>query len=275
MSLSFLYSFKLKDDIQHFDRLPLNIQVDIEKHIVDVIYESFVKTGDQDYLTARLLAQKNLHRAFYWASSQSIEKYLKAFLLMRGISVDDKKFNGHAIVALYKEALADDCELQSIEMKPHSELVIDSEVNKHLKTMSVETFLKDIETHGRPDNRYNSFGVDFNTAHLFALDNFAYAIRSKIGVPSIEESFRKVDEDLIRLFENYNPWFKTKENEIYEQIPNENCRIKISGSVTALDYLISDNGSSASIYALEWLAKKMKLPKIAKQKLLDKKSKKK
>ena len=68
---SFVYSFDLKKVLPCIDRLPDNVQANIESNIVDVIYESFVVPGDQDYLTARLLAQKGLQRAFYWAAAQS------------------------------------------------------------------------------------------------------------------------------------------------------------------------------------------------------------
>ena len=88
-NLNFTYSFDCRNDIQHFEIFPDEVQGSIERNIVNVICESFVEPGDEDYITARLLAQKGMHRAFYWAASQALEKYLKAYLLMRGISVKE------------------------------------------------------------------------------------------------------------------------------------------------------------------------------------------
>ena len=115
---SFVYSFDLKEVLPYIDRLPDNDQANIEKNIVEVIYESFVIPGDQDYLTARLLAQKGLERAFYWAAAQSIEKYLKAFLLLNGFSDGRKKkiIGGHSIKALFGKAASIDCALSN----PHA-----------------------------------------------------------------------------------------------------------------------------------------------------------
>lgn len=49
------------------------------------------------------MAQKGLQRAFYWAAAQSIEKYLKAFLLLNGHST--KKYKGHSIKDLFDDAV--------------------------------------------------------------------------------------------------------------------------------------------------------------------------
>ena len=88
--LSYIYSFKCGDELEHFDKLPDYEQANIERYIVQVISDSFVKPADEDYVTARLLAKKGLHRAFFWAACQALEKYLKAFLLMiilRGLGI--------------------------------------------------------------------------------------------------------------------------------------------------------------------------------------------
>ncbi|MBN8239137.1 HEPN domain-containing protein [Marinobacter hydrocarbonoclasticus] len=80
--LSYIYSLKCGDELEHFDKLPDYEQANIERYIVQVISDSFVKPADEDYVTARLLVKKGMHRAFFWAACQALEKYLKAFLLM-------------------------------------------------------------------------------------------------------------------------------------------------------------------------------------------------
>ena len=267
---SFVYSFKLKEVLSHIDRLPDNVQANIESCIVDVIYESFVVPGDQDYLTARLLAQKGLQRAFYWAAAQSIEKYLKAFLLLNGRSVVGKKFSGHPIKALFDEAANIDSALRSINLAPHADINIERGTRRHLKSFSIENFIEDIEIHGSADNRYNSFGVEFNTGHLFALDNFAYALRGKIGVPSIKYSFKKIESDLISIFEDNNPWFCSSVDKCHTKIPSKAFPIKYSLAVTKLDFLIKHKAEPTYGYALKWLNKKMKLPNKVKELLKSK-----
>ena len=83
--MNFFYNFDIGKEIPHFKRMSTDIQSRAESDVVEVIYESFVLPGDQDYFMARLLAQKGLHRGFHWAAAQATEKYLKAFLLMNGV----------------------------------------------------------------------------------------------------------------------------------------------------------------------------------------------
>lgn len=260
--LSYVYSFRCEDELEHFEKLSNEAQTNIERYIVAVIYESFIKPGDEDYITARLLAQKGMYRAFFWAASQALEKYLKAFLLMRGRPV--KHFKGHPIAALLREACSVDEQLISIDTKPHSKIKYHPSSEKSFKEISMAEFIKDIEAQGSPDNRYNSFGVGFNSGYLFSLDSFVFFLRQKIGVPPIQETLKKLDNDLVEAFYCYNPWFTPIHIELAE-IPNENFNLRLSGSVTTLERLISTKPLYCSDLALQWLNKKMKLPEKVKQ----------
>jgi len=257
-----MYSFKLKEDLPYIERLPDDVQASIERVVVKVIYESFVVPGDQDYLTARLLAQKGLPRAFFWAAAQCIEKYLKAFLLLDGHSVIDKrKFRGHPVKILFDDAAKVDNALRSIDLTPHVKINIEEDVRRHIKSFTIDSFIEDIDVHGSADNRYNSCGVEFNTGHLFALDNFAYALRGKIGVPSINDSFNNIHSDLISIFEANNPWFCGRTDKCHKSIPSEVFPIVLSSAVTTLDFLYEHKDESPYRHVLKWLDKKMKLPK--------------
>lgn len=257
--LSYIYSFKCEDELEHFDKLSGDAQANIERYIVEVICESFVEPADEDYITARLLAQKGMHRAFFWAASQALEKYLKAFLLLRGASVNKDCFKGHPIAALHSEACSIDGQLAAVDTKSHSQIKIHPNVAESFEDVSVADFINDIEAQGSPDNRYNSFGVSFNSGHLFALDSFVFGLRRQIGVPPIQETLRKVDQGLIEAFYLYNPWFALTHIDLAE-IPNENFNLMLSGSVTTLDRLISAHAPYGSRFVLQWLDKKMKLP---------------
>lgn len=264
--LSYTYSFKCKDDLEHFEKLPDTRQADIEKYIVEVITDSFIKPADEDYITARFLAQKGMHRAFFWAASQALEKYLKAFLLMRGVTVKEKRFYGHAIVALHQQACLVDRQLPTIDTKPHEAIKIHSAVLKLVDVFSVSDFINKIEAYGNPDNRYNSFGVNYNSGYLFALDSYVFGLRRLIGVPSIQENLRKVDQTLIEAFYAYNPWFEST-NMDFAELPNENFNISTSIAVTTLDYLTGAHAPHEARFVLKWLGKKMKLPNKVNQHL--------
>ncbi len=264
--LSYVYSFKCEDVLEHFDRLPDETQANIERYIVEVICDSFVKPADEDYVTARLLAQSGMHRAFFWAASQALEKYLKAFLLMRGVSVNRDCLKGHPIAALHAEACSVDAELLTIDTQPHSAIKTNPNVSGSIDKLSVAEFIKDIESQGNPDNRYNSSGVKFNSGYLFALDSFVFGIRQQIGVPPIQETLSKMDEGLVEKFDLYNPWFAPVRQDLTET-PNEDFLLRIASSVTTLDVLTCAHAPHGAWYVLHWLDKKMKLPVKAKRHL--------
>lgn len=225
-SLDFMYSFDCQKDIQNFEIFSEEIQGSIEKNIVKVICESFVEPGDEDYFTARLLAQKGMHRAFFWAASQALEKYLKAYLLMRGISV--KEYGGHPLEKLFQAVKKSGKKFPSISTKCHPAIHINPEVSKSFRELSPDEFIKEIENHGSADNRYNSFGVDFDSGCLFALDSFIFHLRNEIGVPPIRHTLKNMDPGLVDAFYHYNPWFADADVEQkYPELPNKIFKLRI------------------------------------------------
>lgn len=259
MQGKFVYNINLVDSIPVAARLDDNTQAYIESCIVRVVYESFVLPGDQDYVTARLLAQKGLHRAFYWAASQTIEKYLKALIVLNGKSVQGS--NGHSIKSLFEKSLEINPDLAKADLSPHKDLNVDSRSKHFIETFSVKEFVADLDNHGKSDNRYNSSGVIFNTGHLFALDGFCHKLRGEIGGPNIYESFKKADESLVSAFCDNNFWFYSDGVLPHSKIPSKEFPIKMSSSVTRLDFLIDNINDNNHKLALTWLFKKMKLPK--------------
>src|SRR5258706_9409682 len=67
-----------------------------EANIIDELY---VRTADENYITARWCSIQRLHTDFSWSGVHALEKYLKAVLLYNGYSVMPY---GHDIVALYE-----------------------------------------------------------------------------------------------------------------------------------------------------------------------------
>ncbi len=257
-NMGFIYSFDMSREIAHFKLMPEHIQSSAERNVVDVIYESFVVPGDQDYLMSRLLAQKGLPRGFFWAAAQAIEKYLKAFLLMHGEGV--KGYKAHPIKALFEAACRIDASIVDLNILPHQSIQVDPGVFHHLKVFTITAFIGDLEKHGAADNRYNAFGVEFNTGHLCAIDSLAFHLRRKIGALPIGDSLKKLSPDLILIFEKNNPWFQTKENQILNRISDEEFPIRYSLSVTKFEFLSQNANNPAYEIALQWLREKMKLP---------------
>lgn len=245
-------------EITHFKRMPEHIQSSAEHSAVDVIYESFVVPGDQDYLMSRLLAQKGLLRGFYWAAAQAIEKYLKAFLLMNGEDV--RGFKGHPIKALFEAASRIDTSIAHLNILPHHSIQVDVSVSQHLKTFTTTDFIDDLERHGSADNRYNAIGVEYNTGHLCAMDGLSFQLRRMVGAVPINESFKKLSPDLILVFEKNNPWFQKEDNQVPNRIPSEEFPIQYSSSVTKLEFLIKNESNPAYKLALQWLRGKMIIP---------------
>jgi hypothetical protein len=66
----------------------------------DLVLELFVRTADENYITARWCAFNLLNTEFLWLSVHVLEKYLKAVLLVNGKS---SKSYGHDIERLYRD----------------------------------------------------------------------------------------------------------------------------------------------------------------------------
>ncbi|KRP85787.1 hypothetical protein AOQ72_03820 [Bradyrhizobium yuanmingense] len=72
-----------------------------------VVQELFIKTADENYVTARFCFANELNVDFFWNAVHGLEKYLKAALLMNGCSGKDfpvdgkRKSFGHNIVELF------------------------------------------------------------------------------------------------------------------------------------------------------------------------------
>lgn len=262
-TLNFVYSFNLGDAVSHFDIYPERTKAEAERYVAEVIYESFVVTGDQDYLMARLLALKSLPRGFYWAAAQTVEKYLKALLLLRGQGV--ASYRGHNLLNLFEAATAVEPSLGTADISMHKSITAPENYSKYIQQFSINELLVDLENHGAPDNRYNAIGIEYNTGHLFALDAFAHHVRALIGVPPIAESYRKLSEDLVASFNIANPWFCASQG-LPLTLPTKELPLRADGTVTMLEFISKNQKNPECAIAVEWLSEKMQLPKSLKKK---------
>src|ERR1700722_3423019 len=74
-----------------------------------IVDELFIKTADDNYVTARWCFIYGLNVDFFWLGVHALEKYLKAALLLNGRSSKDylenmkRKPYGHEIIKLYAD----------------------------------------------------------------------------------------------------------------------------------------------------------------------------
>lgn len=256
--MGFVYCFDMSCEIAHFKNMSEHIQQSAERHAVDVIYESFVVPGDQDYVTSRLLACNGLPRGFYWAAAQAVEKYLKAFLLMNGVTV--KSYKAHPIKDLWLASAEIDESIADIDVLPHPKIWAETSTLEYLRKFSISDFIVELEKHGSADNRYNAFGVEFNTGHLWAMDSLAFSLRQKIGALPIEKSLTPLGLDMRKALTKCNPWFHG--NDAAPTAPSEENLIMHSSSVTKLEILRKNLTNPACKIAHQWLSKKMQMPKL-------------
>lgn len=135
-------------------------------------HDFFVLPADQNYFLARFTRIYGFAGEFWWQSLQAIEKYLKAGLLLNGVSV--KKSKGHEIFALWEE-----------HSSIFGELAVTSFVKPALlhddfwRPQTVGDFIHDVETQGQPDSRYGLVSHREQKDDLFKLDQLVFELRRR------------------------------------------------------------------------------------------------
>lgn len=255
---NFIYRFTLAND-PILGRLPEEIQGIVEKIIVDVIYEAFVTSADEDYLSARVLAVKGLPRSFCWGAGQALEKYFKAFLLFRGHKVNGNEWRGHPIRKLYDAAVRLDPTIVDIDMAPHPNINAELHAQAHIRTIPLPNYIDIVDTIGDPGNRYNANGIDFDTSYIFALDNFIHGFRPRIGAPPLHVSFEHFDEDLLKPFYDNNPHWSRLEAQTDSKIVTHSFRLLRQLGCSTQQYLLQNERSFPNMHAINWLRQRMKV----------------
>lgn len=153
-----------------------NERIRVVLKLKNIIEETFILTADDDYINARFLGMSGMHRAFYWSASQAIEKYLKAHLLFRNISVKDFS---HKIQGMIQEIKRLEPNFLKFRLSPPQEL---KEVEEHnlWGSYSIGNFIEHLSQFGSPDKRYDHYGANYEASHLFKLDLLVNYLRKNI-----------------------------------------------------------------------------------------------
>jgi hypothetical protein len=152
----------------------------------DLVQDLFVRTADENYITARWCVFNHLHIDFFWLGVHALEKYMKAVLLLNGFSSvkgpHGKKYS-HDIIHLYAKVkdLASEL-LPNLLEKPEN-------LNIHnWVTLTSEKFVQRLYRYGNPDNRYLIYGFSMRSQDLHMLDQMVFAIR-RLVCPLDERAF--------------------------------------------------------------------------------------
>lgn len=153
------------------------MSIESSKH--NLVLELFVRTADENYVTARWCAINQLNTDFLWLSVHSLEKYLKAVLLINGLSSrrasPGQKWYGHNIVQLYS-----DVKKLAGPLLPENLLKPKNLEIRHWSERTPEQFMEHLHGNGNADNRYLIYGYSTASQDLHMLDAMVFAVRRLI-----------------------------------------------------------------------------------------------
>lgn len=109
---------------------------------------------------------------FYWSAQQSLEKILKATLLLNG---EKTKSFSHGLKMPFERAQIICGDLLPSVLVPHRNFY-SREILSNYAEPSID-FVERIETEGDPSNRYRHFGVHYRQADLHKLYNLYFSLR--------------------------------------------------------------------------------------------------
>lgn len=138
----------------------------------NIIQDLFVRTADENYITARWCSANALHTDFLWLALHTVEKYLKAALLMNGRSA--RGFS-HDIDKLYAAAKELAGALLPERLPKPDRLDIPIWIDR-----TTHEFIAHLMRFGNADNRYLLYGYNTFPQDLHMLDQLVWAIRRLI-----------------------------------------------------------------------------------------------
>lgn len=165
----------MKIDQSILARLPYHEHERFERFATEIVCESFIFTGDRDYLTARFAFLQKQSHLFLWSAAQALEKYLKANILLLGSGAVTKT-HGHE--NLGTELRRTHPERLNVELGLPQGLA-EQGVGRW-PALDANGFLKRIEQLGAPDVRYDQVQLDVHLQDLVLLDRLAFRLRHQL-----------------------------------------------------------------------------------------------
>ena len=143
-----------------------------------IVNDLFIKTADENYVTARFCFAYGLDVDFFWVAVHALEKYLKAALLLNGKSCKNHivsgkpKSYGHNIIDLYAA-------VQPLAPELITAKLIDTAAMYPTRWFDESTgrFIVRLYDMGNEHNRYQLSGYVRQPENLFKLDQVVFAVR--------------------------------------------------------------------------------------------------
>lgn len=224
------------------------------RNATEIVCESFIFTGDRDYITARFAFFQKQSHLFMWSAAQALEKYLKANILLLGGGSIDK--------------IHDHINLSNILRKTHPELLmIETSIPRGWDDviwpeLDADGFLKRIESIGSPEVRYDQVKLDICLQDLVFLDRLAFKLRYQL-VGETVESCKLVGDAMKVDFFRLNYPFAPSDFQ-HKPLPGV---LLFHGSVSKLEAAVNGCFGYPAVYQ-KWAESSMKLSQKAIAKLL-------
>lgn len=149
-----------------------SIDRSLDERKVDLIFNLYVDPADQDYLSARWAFNNGLFQSFYNSAGQSLEKYLKAALLLQDQSARNY---GHDLDRLYAGVSRLDPDRY---LPAQLDLPKTTAMGRNAwQDKPPNLFADYLKVYGSPDNRFAFYGTFVNGPVLHVLDILCHALR--------------------------------------------------------------------------------------------------
>lgn len=144
------------------------MQAKLEAAKNGIVRDMFIRTADENYITARWCASNSLFTDFLWLSLHSVEKYLKAALLLNGQFV---KGSSHNISGLFSDfqKIAGEFLPTTLQRPPRLDM--------DWRDQNTSDFVQGLASGGDPHNRYLMYGHITDPEDVHRLDILVFAIR--------------------------------------------------------------------------------------------------
>lgn len=132
----------------------------------------FVAPSDRNYFFARFAKTYDMSEEFWWQALQTVEKLLKAGLVLNGVSV--KSGYGHDIEKLWgkhKQVFGDLAVTKLTRPEKLDE--------KFWTDISLESFIARVNRMGHPDSRYGLVSYGNREDDIFKFDQLAFELRRR------------------------------------------------------------------------------------------------
>lgn len=136
------------------------------------VHQFFVAPSDRNYFFARFAKTYGINEEFWWQAQQTIEKLLKAGLVLNGVSVN--RGYSHDIEKLWNKHKDVFGDLAVTNLRRPDRLH-----ERFWTDRSLENFITRVNQMGHPDSRYGLLSYSNKNDDLFKFDQLAFELRRR------------------------------------------------------------------------------------------------